>query len=59
MKNWQKVMGVCDQSWNFSNFTHGFDQICALFANIRKFSIGLESPHFPTFSAKCRECRIE
>ena len=39
MKNWQKVMEFCDQSWNFApQFEHNY----AHFANIKEFSIGLE-----------------
>ena len=49
MKNWQKVMKYCDQSWNFAPELY---QICALLADIQKFIIGLESPHFLTFSTK-------
>ena len=49
VKDWQKVMEFCDQSWSFTNFHPKFDLIYALFADI---SIGLESPHFLTFSAK-------
>ena len=43
---------------NFINFAPGFYQVCAIFADIEKFSINLEIPHFPTFSTKCRKCKI-
>ena len=35
MKNWQTVIEVCDQSWNFSNFVPEFYLNCAFFANIK------------------------
>ena len=50
-------MEFCDRSLNSTNFAPQFHQICALFAGNKKFSIGLESLHFRTFSAKCREYR--
>ena len=34
-------------------------QICMFFVTTKKLSSNLESPHFPMFSAKCRECKIE
>ena len=34
-----------------------FSNLC-FFADIKKFSISLESLHFPTFSAKFLGCRI-
>ena len=40
-------------------FPLNFDQICVLFADIMKFSIGLESLHIPTFCAKCRKSDFE
>ena len=58
MKNEQKVIVFCNQTWNFTNFAPEFDQICAFCANIKKFSIGLESLHFLTFFTKCRKCKI-
>ena len=33
--------------------------VCLFFADITKFSISLESPIFPTFLAKCRECEVK
>ena len=47
-------MTFWDQSWNFSNVAPELHQICTFFATIKKLSIVLESPHFPTFSAKSR-----
>ena len=38
MKNWQKVVEFCDQSWNFTSFAPEFYQICALSADIKKLS---------------------
>ena len=58
MKNWPKVMEFCDQSWNFTNFAPKFDQICMFFVTGKKLSSNLESPLFPMFSTKCRECNI-
>ena len=47
MNNWQHAKEFCDQSWNITNFAHKYYQICALFADIKKLGIGLESLHFP------------
>ena len=58
MKNWQKVLEFYDQSLDLNSFALEFYQIYASFADITKLSISLDSPHFPTFSAKCRECKI-
>ena len=58
MKDWPKV-------WNFV-ISHGIlsilppklYQICIFFlVTTRKLSSNLESLHFPTFSANCRECK--
>ena len=57
-KNWQKVMEFCDWSSNYTNFAPELYHICAFFADIKKFSISLQSLYFPAFSAKCRECKI-
>ena len=51
-------MEFCDQSWNYTNFVSEFYQICTLFADLEKFSISLESPHFWTFSAKCANAKF-
>ena len=45
-KSWNK------KDWQKSNFAPKFDQICASFVDIEKFSISSESIHFPIFSAK-------
>ena len=55
MNNLPEVMEFCDQSWNFTNFAPKFVKN---FVAAKKLSSNLESPHFPTFSAKCCECRI-
>ena len=50
MKNLQTVMELCDQSCNLIIFALTLYQVCAdirNFNNIKKFSISLESPHFP------------
>ena len=47
-----------DQSWNSTNFASEIYQIYALFADITKFSIGLESWHFLIYTSKCREGRF-
>ena len=52
-------MEFCDQSWNLINFAPQLDQICTFFATTKKLSIDIKSPHFPTFSAKCRQYKIE
>ena len=57
-KKWPKVMEFCDQSWNFTNFTPKFYQICMFFVTSKKLGSNLESPHFLMFSTKCRECKI-
>ena len=41
MRKWQKVMEFCYQSWNFTNSGPDFYQICAFFADIKKFGISL------------------
>ena len=38
-----KVMEFCDQSWNCTNFPPELYQICAFFANIKKFSSSSKS----------------
>ena len=50
IKNWQKVIKLWDQSRHFINFAPEFHQICALFADITEFSIGLESSLFRKMS---------
>ena len=35
-KNGQKSIGFCDQSWNFTNFTYAFYQVCDLNAAIKR-----------------------
>ena len=45
-------MEFLDQSWNFKNFAFSLIKFEHFFADIEKLSISLESPHFPTFSAK-------
>ena len=58
MKNWPKVMECCDQSWNFTNYAPKFYQIYMFFVTAKKLISNLESPHFPMFSTKCRECKF-
>ena len=58
MKNWQKVMEFCDQSWNVDVFVLEFYKICAFFADIGKFTISVENLYSPTLSAKCHHCEI-
>ena len=58
MKNWPEVE-FCDQSWNLSNVAPELHQMCTFIATTKKLSINLESPHFPTFTAKCYKCKIE
>ena len=53
-----KVMEFCDQSLIFTNFAPELCHICAIVADIRKFSFGLESLHFLTFSAICHQCKL-
>ena len=55
MKNWPKVMEFFNQSWNFAP---KFYKICMFLVTTKKLSSNLESPHFPMFSGKCRECKI-
>ena len=52
-------MEFCHQSWNFTNFAPKLYEICSSFATTEKLSICVESLHFPVFSAKCREYKIE
>ena len=52
------VMELYYQSWNF-NFAPEVCHICLFFATTKKLSINVESPHFPTFSAKRSDCKIE
>ena len=47
------------QSCNFTHFTSKFYQICAFFANFKKFSITQESPYFPSFSANVVNAKFE
>ena len=55
-------MEFCDQSWNSTNFAPEFYQICKKkkrkIVTTKKLSSDLESPNFPRFSAKRRECKI-
>ena len=53
-----KSHGILCSVMQFTNFDPEFYQSCTLFADIRKSSIGLESLHFPIFSAKCLECGL-
>ena len=32
-------------------------EICAFSANIKRYSMGLQSLHFPTFSSHCSKCQ--
>ena len=59
MKNWPKVMGFCNQSWNFTNFVPELFSISISFVTAKKLRSDLESPHFPMFSAKRHKCKIE
>ena len=34
------------------------DFVVVVVADIKKISLGTESPDFPTFLAKCHECKI-
>ena len=52
MENLPKVMEFCYQSWNSPLNCTKF--VCFLLP-LKKLSIDVESPHFLTFSAKCRE----
>ena len=45
-------MEFCDQSWNVTTPPPEFVPFCA---NVKKFSISLESLLFLTFSAKCEQ----
>ena len=54
-------MEFCDQSWNFTNFAPELFQICIFFVTTigtKKSSSDQESPQFPRFFAKRRECKI-
>ena len=46
------------QPWNFTKFAPKFYQIRNFVVTTKKLSSNLESPHFPTFSAKCCKCKI-
>ena len=59
MKYWPKVIEFCYQSWNLTYFALKLYQFCRFFDTTEKLSIDVKSLHFPTFSAKCRECKIE
>ena len=48
-------MEFCDQPWNFTNFVPNN----TVFATTKKLDIAVESQHFPTFSSKCRKCKME
>ena len=54
MKNWPKFQEFCYQSWNFTNFIPELYQICIFFPPPKD----VESLHFPTFSAKRCEHKI-
>ena len=58
-KKFPKVMEFCDRSWNFNNFAPQFYQMCAFFADIKKFVQNFESLQCLTLSAKCRECKFK
>ena len=47
-----KSNGICDQSWNFTNFAPELHQICILLVTAKKLISNLGSPHFPTFLRK-------
>ena len=47
-----KSRGICDQSWNFTNFAPELYQICILFVTTKKLVNDLEILHFLRFSAK-------
>ena len=51
-------MEFCDHSWNFTIFAPRFYQICIIFVTTKKVCSNLKSLHFPTFPAKCSECKI-
>ena len=42
VKNLQKDMAFCDQSWNFINFATEFHQMFLFFADINKFNLNLK-----------------
>ena len=51
------------QSYGLCVISHGCFVKCAprcfvVVADIKKISLGTESPDFPTFLAKCHECKI-
>ena len=52
-------MVLCYQSWNFSNFAPKLYQIHMFFDTTEKLSNDVESPHFPTFSAKNTKFKTE
>ena len=58
MKDWAKVMEFCDQSWNFTNFASLILPNLYFLVITKKLSSNLETPHFLTFSTKCRECKF-
>ena len=58
MKNCQKSLNLCDQSWNFTNFAPELYQIYISFITTKKLSSDLESPPFPMFSTKHCECKL-
>ena len=59
--HWTWKVEFSFQFWKFTNFVHELCQICMDIATtITKTSnIDVESLHFPTFSTKCRECKME
>ena len=42
MINWEKVLGFCDQPWNFTDFVPNFYQIC-VFIKTKHFSISVKA----------------
>ena len=53
MKNWQKVMEFCDQSWNIFNVAPDFTKFVFL-ADIEKISLSSESAFSDLFCNRCR-----
>ena len=52
-----KVMEICYQSWNFTNFAPKLYEICMFFGTTKKLSIYEDSLHFRMFSKKCSKCK--
>ena len=53
-----KSHGFCDHSWNFTNFAPLFDQICAFFADIKKFSKSFKKSSFSDLFHKMSQMQI-